>query len=68
MSAEMAARRTAAAAVLADYQRAAVTADVAERAMWGALLADMLAYLLPELPASATRSSDPARANRQRRA
>jgi hypothetical protein len=44
--AELAARRTAAAAVLADYQREAVTADVAGRAMWGARLADMLALLL----------------------
>ena len=34
--AELAARRTAAVVVLADYQRAAETADVAERAMWGA--------------------------------
>ena len=46
MSAELEARRTAAAAVLADYQHEAVTADVAERAMWGARLADMLALLL----------------------
>ena len=44
--AELATRITAARAVLADYQRAAVTADVAERAMWGAQLADMLASVL----------------------
>ena len=49
MTAELAARRTAAAAVLADYQRVAPTADVADRAMWGARLADMLAYLLAAL-------------------
>ena len=43
MSAELAARRTAAAAVLADYQRAAAEgADVADRALWAARLADML--------------------------
>jgi hypothetical protein len=39
VSAELEARRTAAAAVLADYQREAETVDVAERAVWGALLA-----------------------------
>jgi hypothetical protein len=33
--AELAARRTAAAAVLADYKRAVDGADTAERAMWG---------------------------------
>ena len=42
----MAARRTAAAAVLANYQREALTADVYDRAMWGARLADMLAIVL----------------------
>jgi hypothetical protein len=47
VSAELAARRTAAAAVLADYQRAAVEgADVADRALWAARLADMLGALL----------------------
>jgi hypothetical protein len=52
VTAEWEARRTAAAAVLADYQRAAADADVAERAMWGARLADMLGYVLaaPPLP------------------
>ena len=54
--AELAARRTAAAAVLADYQRAAETADVAERAMWGARLADTLAYLLDGLGAAGGQS------------
>jgi hypothetical protein len=49
--AELAARRTAAAAVLADYTRAVATADVADRALWGARLADMLALLLAELGA-----------------
>ena len=49
MSAELQARITAAAAVLADYQRQAPTADVAERAMWGARLADMLAIVLAAL-------------------
>jgi hypothetical protein len=45
MSAELAARRTAA-AVLADYTHAAATADVAGRALWAARLAGMLAYVL----------------------
>jgi hypothetical protein len=44
--AELEARRTAAAAVLRDYRRAAPGADTAERAMWAARLADMLGYLL----------------------
>ena len=48
-SAELSARATAAAAVLADYQRAAQTADVADRALWGARLADMLSHLLAAL-------------------
>jgi hypothetical protein len=46
VTAEMRARLTAAAAVLADYKRAAESADTAERAMWGARLADMLEYVL----------------------
>ncbi len=50
--AELAARRTAAAAILADYQRAAATAGTAERAMWGARLADTLACLLDGLDAA----------------
>jgi hypothetical protein len=50
-SAELAARRTAAAAVLADYQRAAAGADVADRALWAGRLADMLALLLGQLGA-----------------
>jgi hypothetical protein len=55
VSAELEARRTAAAALLADYQRAAEGADVADRAMWGARLADALGYLLaaPSDPGSA---------------
>jgi hypothetical protein len=44
--AELEARRTAATAALADYRRAVDGADTAERAMWGARLADMLGYLL----------------------
>ena len=51
MSAELAARCTAAAAVLADYQRAAAGADVADRALWGARLADMLGLVLAGLGA-----------------
>ena len=51
MSAELAARRTAAAAVLADYTRAADGADVAGRALWAARLAGMLAYVLSALDA-----------------
>lgn len=52
MSAELAARRTAAAAVLADYAEACTGgADVADRALWAARLADMLAYVLDGLGA-----------------
>ena len=51
---ELAARATAAAAVLADYKRAAPAADTAERAMWGARLADMLESLLAGLGGTAT--------------
>jgi hypothetical protein len=65
----MAARITAAAAVLGDYQSESTSADVAEHAMWGARLADMLAYLLAELPAStpavATRLDQIATAGRE---
>jgi hypothetical protein len=47
VSAELAARCTAAAAVLADYQRSAAEgADVADRALWAERLADMLGLLL----------------------
>ena len=53
-SPELAARATAARAVLADYSRAAETADVAERAMWAARLADTLGYLLAGLGGAAT--------------
>ena len=49
MSAEQAARRTAAAAVLANYAEACTSgADVADRALWAARLADMLTLLLGE--------------------
>lgn len=48
--AELAARRTA--AVLADYQRAVEGADTAERAMWGARVADALGYPLAGLDAT----------------
>jgi hypothetical protein len=47
VNAELAARRTAAAAVLADYTEACATgADVADRALWAARLADALSYVL----------------------
>ena len=48
---ELAARITAAAAVLGDCQRAAKTA---ERAIWGARLADALESLLDGLGGAAT--------------
>ena len=51
---ELAARITAADAVLGDYQRAAKTADSAERAIWGARLADALESLLEGLGGAAT--------------
>jgi hypothetical protein len=51
VSAELAARRTAAAAVLADYQRGMPGADVADRALWAARLADMLGLVLAGLGA-----------------
>ena len=57
MSAEQDARRTAAAAVLADYAEACASgADVADRALWAARLADMLAAVLGalEVPAAGT--------------
>lgn len=40
--------------MLGDYQRAAKTADTAERAMWGARLADALESLLDGLGGAAT--------------
>jgi len=49
VSAELAARRTAAAAVLADYSREAATADTADLALWAARLADMLGHVLAVL-------------------
>ena len=42
----MAARLTAAKAILAEYQRALETADTIERAMWGTRLSDALESVL----------------------
>jgi hypothetical protein len=47
--AELAARITAARATLADYKCAVEGADVADRALWGARVADALAILLAVL-------------------
>lgn len=60
--AELAAVRTAAAAALGDYQRAVLTADMADRALWGSRLADMLQYLLAALDASDSQPGPPATA------
>lgn len=49
--AELAARRTAAAAALADYRRETEDADMMDRALWAARLADMLMFVLFELDA-----------------
>lgn len=49
MSAELAARRTAAAAVLADYKRASGGMDIADLALWAARMADMLGHVLAAL-------------------
>lgn len=49
MSAELAARRTAAAAVLGDYLRQAHAADTADLALWAARMADMLGHVLAVL-------------------
>jgi hypothetical protein len=49
VSAELAARRTAAAAVLADYQRAGGGMDIADLALWAARMADMLGHVLAVL-------------------
>ena len=46
MSAELAARRTAAKAVLGDYVNGAGTADPIELSLWAARLADMLGIIL----------------------
>ena len=46
MSAELAARRTAAKAVLGDYVNGAGTADPIELSLWTARLADMLGVIL----------------------
>jgi hypothetical protein len=62
---KQAARCTVAAAALADdYQRATESADVAERAMWAARLADMLGYVLAAI---GTETRRPPRARRRRR-
>jgi hypothetical protein len=49
VSAELAARRTAAKAVLGDYTNGAGTADPIELSMWAARLADMLGHVLAVL-------------------
>jgi hypothetical protein len=49
VSAELAARRTAAAAVLGDYTREADTGDTADLALWAARMADMLRHVLAAL-------------------
>lgn len=49
MSAELSARRTAAAAVLADYKRASGGMDIADLALWAARMADMLGHVLAAL-------------------
>lgn len=50
MSADLTARRTAAAAALADYRRAG-DMDMIDRALWAGRLADMLMLVLFELNA-----------------
>ena len=52
MNAELAARRTAAAAALADYQNGAGTADPEALSLWAYRLASMLGLLLAELDAA----------------
>jgi hypothetical protein len=49
VTAELAARRTAAAAVLADYLREADGAGTADLALWAVRMASMLAHLLAVL-------------------
>jgi hypothetical protein len=49
VNAELAARRTAAAAVLADYKRASGGMDIADLALWAARMADMLGHVLAVL-------------------
>jgi hypothetical protein len=61
VSAELAACRTAAAAVLADYAEACATgADVADRALWAARLADTLGLVLAGLAAVVIPPGEPA--------
>jgi hypothetical protein len=52
VSAELAARRTAAKAVLGDYVNGAGTADPIELSLWAARLADMLGHILAILDES----------------
>jgi hypothetical protein len=52
MSAELAARRTAAAALLAEFERDDEAADNAARAVWAGRLAAMLASVLGALDAA----------------
>lgn len=47
--AELAVRVTSARAVLANYRRAAPTADARDRALWAGQLADVLGFLLAEI-------------------
>jgi hypothetical protein len=49
MSAELTARRTAAAAVLADYRRESGGLDMTGRALWAERLASVLGLVLDEL-------------------
>lgn len=59
MSAELTARRTAAAAVLADFRAAERNLhDRPAYPAWALRLADMLTYLLAELDAEAARPAD----------
>ena len=61
MSAELAARRTAAAAMLADYAEACTSgADVADRALWAARLADTLGLVLAGLATAVIPPGEPA--------
>lgn len=59
MSAELAARRTAARAVLGDYTREAGTAETPDLALWAARMADMLGTSSP----SSTTATRPPRSS-----
>jgi hypothetical protein len=67
VTAELAARITAARAVLGDYQGAATDegADVTDRALWGTRVADALASLLDALGSQTDPFGAPARAEQQ---